>query len=340
MITKDDSMFSVRQVPWHGLGVVLPEAPKDTLDALTKAGLGWGVRQEPVYRKVTLPDPDEDGATFDTYVEILDAEDIRWTVNTRSDTGAVLGIVTEQFKPVQNIEAFRFLDALLGGDVAWETAGSLQGGKRVWVLARVPGHVQLAGDESDLYIFCANAHDGTMSVTAASTMVRIVCANTLGWALSKADYGAGANRTYKFRHTGNLTAKFAEARRVMGMTVSWSKTMKTVADQLGLVQVTDKKALEIIGELSVCKVNEEMTPLQARNRERTAARIMSLFKGEGEDGDTRGNAPGTAWTLVNAIGEHADWGRRYTVRTNQMARSFEDTGLKQEGLELVLSAVN
>jgi hypothetical protein len=40
----------------------------------------------------------------------------------------------------------------------------------------------------------------------------------------------------------------------------------------------------------------------------------------------------------NAIAEHLDYGRRYTIRTNQVQRSFEDTSLKQRALELASAA--
>jgi hypothetical protein len=42
-----------------------------------------------------------------------------------------------------------------------------------------------------------------------------------------------------------------------------------------------------------------------------------------------GHSPGTKWVAFNAIAEHLDYGRRYTSRTNQVHRSFEDTALKQ-----------
>jgi hypothetical protein len=55
-------------------------------------------------------------------------------------------------------------------------------------------------------------------------------------------------------------------------------------------------------------------------------------------GDATGNSPGTKWVTVNAIVEHLDYGRRYTTRTNQLQRSFEDTTLRQRALELVKAA--
>ena len=211
-ITNNDSMFSVREVPWHGLGAVLDEYPKSIDDALDKAGLGWKVTHGDVL-VVKTPEWTDD---FDVKhpAELVPAKGFK--ANLREDTGEVLGIVSEEYEVVDNRDAFRFLDALIGSDMHFETAGSLWGGRRVWVLARLPEYVELGGDPSATYIYVANSHDGSMAVTAAVTPIRIVCANTLGAALHRSEHGAAAQRTFRFRHTGNLQAKFAEARQVLG----------------------------------------------------------------------------------------------------------------------------
>jgi hypothetical protein len=66
-----------------------------------------------------------------------------------------------------------------------------------------------------------------MAVTAAATPIRIVCANTLGAALRQAEHGVAAQRTFRFRHTGNLQAKFAEARQVLGMVIDYQKQSRS-----------------------------------------------------------------------------------------------------------------
>jgi phage/plasmid-like protein (TIGR03299 family) len=327
-------MFSVKQMPWHQRKecVVLDAPPTDTLDALGKSGLGWGVRQEPVYRRVELPDGD--GGTVEIYTEIQDAEDVRWQLNARSDTGAVLGVVTESYKPVQNVEAFTFLDALLGGDVEFETAGSYAGGKRVWVLARIPGHVELAGDATERFIYAANAHDGSMACIAAPTFIRIVCKNTFNMATGRTGSGG-----YRFRHTGNLTAKFTEARRVLGLTVEHGKAMKQLADKLGIVDLSDKQALKVLKDMPAFKTSDGMGDRAVKNRAKGMDAILSIFHGEGERGDTRGSAPGSAWCFVQAVGEFSDYERRYTIRTNQAARSLEDNAMTQQALDRTMALV-
>ena len=85
-------------------------------------------------------------------------------------------------------------------------------------------------------------------------------------------------------------------------------------------------------------IDEDIGKVARANRERTIEQVLAVFRGRGAAGDTTGNSPGTKWVAFNEIAEHLDYGRRYTTRTNQVQRSFEDTGLKQRALELVLAA--
>ena len=235
-ITTTDHMFSVRTMPWHGLGVVLDEYPRSIEQALQSAGLGWRVTHGDVLVVKRAEWTDDVGTTHPP--ELIPAKGFK--ANVREDTGAVLGIVSADYEVVDNGDAFRFLDALIGSDLHFETAGSLWGGRRVWVLARRPEYIELGGDRSATYIYVANSHDGSMAVTAAVTPIRIVCANTLGAALRQAEHGVSAQRTFRFRHTGNLAAKFAEARQVLGMTIDYEQRFKTLADRLA--RETDQRA--------------------------------------------------------------------------------------------------
>ena len=255
----------------------------------------------------------------------------------REDTGDVLGIVSDEYEVVDNRDAFRFLDALIGSELHFETAGSLWGGRRVWCLARLPGHVELGGDLSATYIYVANSHDGSMAVTAAVTPIRVVCANTLGAALRQAEHGASAQRTFRFRHTGNLQTKFAEARQVLGMTIDYQRQFKALADRLAL-QPFSEAALEHRVLRYLWVVDDDTGPRARANRERAIERVLAIYRGRGAAGDTTGNSPRSKWTAFNAIAEHLDYGRRYTTRTSQVQRSFEDTSVKQRASDLVTAA--
>ena len=120
-----ETMFYVREKPWHGLGTEVQEAPTSA-DALIYAGLDWEVIQKNVYTD-----------------------------------NAPLGIVSDRYKVVQNEDAFQFTDDLLGAGVTYETAGALQGGRKVWMLARMPHRYIIAGDEIAPYLVVMNSHDGS-----------------------------------------------------------------------------------------------------------------------------------------------------------------------------------
>src|SRR5437588_3810473 len=233
-ITSKDQMYSVREMPWHRLGVVLDEYPKSIDEALDKAGLGWKVSHGNVL-VVKRPEwTDDFGVKHEP--ELIPAKGFK--ANVREDTGDVLGIVSDEYEVVDNRAAFAFLNALINSEMYCETDGSLWGGRRVWVLARLPEYVELGGDLSATYVYVANSHDGSMAVTAAVTPIRIVCANTLGAALRQAEHGVTAQRTFRFRHTGNLQAKFAEARQVLGMTINYQQQFKELADRMAAEPIT------------------------------------------------------------------------------------------------------
>lgn len=120
MSANVESMFYAgREKPWHGLGTQVEEAPTSA-DALRLAGLDWTVQRKPIQvcggRKVD-----------------------NFFANVRSSDGAVLGVVSDRYQVVQNAEAFAFTDALIGGEgqVHYETAGSLMGGRKIWLLAKL-----------------------------------------------------------------------------------------------------------------------------------------------------------------------------------------------------------
>ena len=139
MSANVETMFSVREKPWHGLGTIVEEAPTSA-EALELAGLDWEVKTNPLFL--------ENGIEVPGYY-----------ANVRSSDNSVLGIVTGKYSILQNKDAFDFTDSLIGGDVKYETAGSLNGGKRVWLLAQLPSK-KIAGDDVESYVCFTNSHDG------------------------------------------------------------------------------------------------------------------------------------------------------------------------------------
>ena len=189
MSANVETMFSVRETPWHGLGRIVMDAPASR-EALELAGLDWQVESRNIYSGT--------GAMIPGY-----------RANVRSTDDAVLGVVSDRYRIVQNEEAFQFTDDLLGEGVTYETAGSLQGGKKVWMLARLPRKYLIAGDQVEPYLVIFNSHDGSSGVKVAMTPIRVVCQNTLNLALNT------AKRSWTARHTENVLLRVQDARETL-----------------------------------------------------------------------------------------------------------------------------
>ena len=152
MAANVESMFYTRKAPWHGLGVRVEEV-LGSKEALIQAGLDWKVEQTDVYAA--------SGERISGY-----------KANIRDIDRSVLGIVGDRYKIVQNEEAFAFTDGLLGEGVKYETAGSLAGGKIVWMLAKLPEKYIISGDAIEPYLVFCNSHDGSGAIRVAMNGLR------------------------------------------------------------------------------------------------------------------------------------------------------------------------
>lgn len=204
MPAEVETMFYVREKPWHGLGTEVQEALTSE-QALELSGLDWEVENLPIY--------DAQGNEIHGY-----------KANTRSSDKSVLGIVGSRYKIVQNKEAFAFTDALIGEGVKYETAGSLRAGRTIWLLGRMPERY-IIGERYEPYICFTNTHDGTGAVRACMTPIRVVCNNTLNAAL------AGAKRSWSTPHRGDVKGRLDEARQTLNLADIYLKALDEQADK-------------------------------------------------------------------------------------------------------------
>lgn len=245
MAANVESLFSVREVPWHGLGTIIQEAPTSQ-DAIRLAGLDWDVIPMPIY--------DSKGNEIPGY-----------KVNTRSSDGQHLGIVTNRYKIVQNSEAFAFTDALLGEGVRYETAGSLSTGRRVWMLAKME-RTLLAEEQIDPYLVFTNTHDGTGAIQVAVTPIRVVCQNTLNLALAQ------ASRHWSCSHKGDIQGKLEEARETLSNANSYMEALEESFGELKLKKVTDTQVRQMVDRL----MDLEFTSLVKKAQMESEGNIISM----------------------------------------------------------------
>lgn len=215
MAANVETMFSVREKPWHGLGTVVAEAPTSQ-EALRLAGLDWSVRQRTIYTNV---------GKINGY-----------KANIRDTDGQCLGVVTDRYKVVQNTEAFAFTDELLGEGVRYETAGALQNGRKVWLLAKLPNGFMVAGERISPYLVFSNTHDGSGAVRVAFTPVRVCCNNTLNLALQTAP------RSFSMIHTGDIKGKIGEARKTLLMADQYMEGLGVEFEKLRRQEITERQA--------------------------------------------------------------------------------------------------
>ena len=268
MSAEVETMMYVREKPWHGLGTMVEEA-STSADALRLAGLDWTV--EPKQISILGDDSPIDNAV----------------ANVRSSDGKVLGIVTDRYKAVQNVEAFAFTDTLIGGDVRYETAGSLKGGRKIWLLAKMPT-AKVAGDDVEPYLCFTNNHDGKGSVRVCMTPIRVVCNNTLNIALGS------AKRAWSIIHTGDINKKIAEARETLELANRYMTNLNEYAERLVDIKVDEEMLNKILGKMFKAK-NEE-SERQVVNAETLKENYMVCYFAPGI-----AKFRGTAWGALNAM---------------------------------------
>jgi phage/plasmid-like protein (TIGR03299 family) len=272
-----ETMAYFGKVPWHGLGTVLEDTDLyDWEAACRKAGLDWEAELAPL-------------VTADTGAAVEHR-----AVRRKTD-GRVLGVVGPRYCVLQNRDAFGWFQPFLDArEAALHTAGSLRGGSRVWVLARLNRDplVVAPGDEVEKYILLSHGHDGTLAVRVGFTPVRVVCANTLSMA-----HDADASRLIRVRHTRDVRENLARVRDAMNRA---NAAFEATAEQYRLL------ARRSINQADLRRYVRRV--LKADDRENVSARTENLVRevmGLCEAG--RGNGlpavRGTYWAAYNGLTE-------------------------------------
>ena len=228
------------------------------------------------------------------------------------------------------MEAFSFTDELLGHGVRYETAGSLSGGRRVWLLARLPREYIIAGERISPYLVFSNTHDGSGSVKVAVTPVRVVCNNTLNLALET------AQRSFSMVHTGNISDKITEARDTLFKAESYMDRLGAEFEQLHQQKVTDAEVQKYI---------ELLIPMESnatRTQEKNVNRLREDLATRYYDAPDLQKVGKNAYRFINAVSDfatHAEPLRRTAnYSENLFSRTVDGNPLIDRAYQLVKSA--
>lgn len=274
------NMAYVGEKPWHGLGQELSQGA--SIDQWrVEAGLNWAVGRAPVHFM---------GA--DAKVHKGESE-----VLFRDDTNTQLGIVSERYQIVQPGAVLEFFRDIVGTNgMELETAGSLDGGRKVWAMARTGDGFSIMGqDKLEGFLLLSTSFDGSMATRAQFTSVRVVCNNTLQMA------AAETKGAIKIPHSTTFDARGVKID--LGILGGAFSHFEDQANALAGRGLSNKEAMSLLLSVMAPEAKEpDQISTKKFNQVKT---IFDLYTHAGMGSQFR-SAQGTAWGLVNAVTEWVD----------------------------------
>lgn len=256
-----------RTTLWNGIGIDVTNC-NSSEEVMEKAGLDWTVSKVPLVYNGKITD---------------------YFVIQRDDTGDLLSTAKKTFQPIQNSEAFAFMDNLIPEGVTYEKVGVSKNGRKIWMLAKMPD-TTILDDAVDPYIVLMNGHGGGISLKACMTPVRVACQNTLNLAFKK------ASRQWVIRHCNNASLKMNEARETFLSANNYMEALKSEIEELAMIKVSPQKFNYLANELFPIKDNTTAKKEEEQMLLRDSLREAYLA-------DDLGNLKGTAWGVLNAVSD-------------------------------------
>lgn len=288
-----ESMTYFGAIPWHGLGVRMPENERfDLIAGRKRAGLDWGVTVEPLF--------------LQNQVEVDQAKAI-----VRDTDKRVLGVVGPRYTPLQNQDAFDWFQPMFDAKLcALNTAGSLQDGEKVWILAEIMGKGPIEivqGDDVARFLMISNSHNGTTSVRVGFTPVRVVCANTLAMAHSSA-----ASKLIRLRHHKDVKLNLDKIRDIIDLA---NQEFEATAEQYRYlasrrVNQSDLKKFVRLAAGVDESIKDEDVPTRTQN-----IMVELLNKIANGLGNENHNVAGTWWAAYNGVNEYLNYDKGRTAST-------------------------
>lgn len=308
------TFVSLREPAWHNLGTVIEEQV-DTAEMLRLAHMdNWDIRLE----EVTFPEGYQSHKSFYSVV--------RNNPFTAGQTD-VLGVVGERFRVLQNEQLFEFGDAILSEfpNARWETAGSVKNGTQVFGALALDMSVTLdkdgVADKVDNYLLVSTGHDGSASVSARITPVRVVCSNTLAMAMRQ------TSASFTLRHSQTIEGRVNEARNALNLASRYVTEWQNEMDALIQAEMS-RDDFDTLITVAYPMPDEDVRGSMAK----WETKRESLF--DLLDSPTNRDIAGTYWGGLNALNERLMWMR------NVRAGKAEGLLLGASGMDTATNAEN
>jgi phage/plasmid-like protein (TIGR03299 family) len=310
-----DTFMYTGDTPWRSSGTYVGDEPISSRQAIVKAGLDWTVSLRPIFTK------SEDG--------IYDRVETHKAVMRDTDE-SVLGIVGKRYTPIQNYEAFEFMDSLVGEELMqYHTAGSFRGGQRIWLLGQIGSEYILPNDRIDQFMFLHNAHDGSSSLRCMFVNLR---------AASVAVYRT--TRWHKrgdavvLRHTTSIASKVQQARRVLGLAQDEFEDCTAFQKALAKLELPFRKFNAFLENLIPDNDDEDASNARA---EKARDSIRYIYQ-QGEGSDIPG-VKGSGWGAYCAVIGYVNYHRTQKGSDSAQEQRFE-TSLNGTGNDLIQRATH
>lgn len=301
-IENTDGVAYAGETPWHGIGKQVSDLMTAS-EAILHSGLDWKIKPIEIF--------DGNGQVINGFKAIQ-----------REDTGTVFQVASDRYTPIQNVDCFQVFDEVTKtGQAKYEVVGSLQGGRKIWILARIPSlDFGVKGkDEIRAYLLLTTSHDGTLSLQMFKTPIRVVCWNTLSCALQGREKGKVAY----FKHTVNYRSKINLASDILADTVAYFKQFKEVSEGLARKEMLSLEVDSFLDTLlNLDNLKKDDIPTRSLNVKEDLTRLFVSGKGNAVEG-----IRGTRWAMYNAVTEYIDHER--TTKgddSNRLASSWFGSG--------------
>ena len=305
-----NEMAFVGATPWHGLGQVLQE-DASIEEWQIAAGMDWTVNSSPTQFVANGNN------------QIYAGQNVLY----RSDNNYPLSIVSDRYNPVQPKEVLEFFRDLVDENgFKIHTAGTLQGGKKLWALAETGKFAEVCkGDGVGGFLLLSTSCDRTLATTARFTTVRVVCNNTLTSAVNRNQNTVSFSHIQKFDHLA--------VKQKLGNAVESFGSFMLMAQVLQRQQMNSIQSSEFVKAL-VADVSQIKDPEYDLTKNRAYRKILSLFDCEAKGLSLVGH---TKWGMLNAVTEYVDHHNPSRSSDSRLNSAWFGSGdrLKSKAVELL-----
>jgi phage/plasmid-like protein (TIGR03299 family) len=300
----ESGMF-VGTVPWHFMGNMVPADTRFSVsEGLIAAGMNWdvytrhcGYMANGRFVVPMEPEFDKDGEKIGEYPR--NVYTCRRMLVDGQEQEQELGIVGGKYNVVQNADMFKWFQPYLDkGEAYLHTAGSLNGGKWVWVLAKLNRDpVEIAKDDFiEKFLLLSSSHDGSLSVRVGFTPIRVVCANTLA-----AAHNDKQSKLLKLRHTKMVHAGLEAVHDIIDTV---NADFEATAEQFKMLAKKGINQADLVKFVLRVMVEDDPKKLEGKISTKMQNIVQSICERIESKTNSMPSIRGSWWAAYNAMTEH------------------------------------